>query len=89
MKPNGDISVEWAKLLLLFGKKYCFTEKLRFLIDNLFGKAFLKIESYKLNNATVCETPMLNIFKLLKKVFSSVTVHRNPSFHNFHGISMF
>ena len=28
------------RLFLLFGKKYCFTEKLNFLIDNLFRNVF-------------------------------------------------
>ena len=29
------------------------------------------------------------VFKLLEKVFSSLTVYRKPSFHNFHFILMF
>ena len=32
---------------------------------------------------------MLNIFKLLKKICSSLAVHRKPGFHNFRVISMF
>ena len=73
----------------MFEKKYFFTEKLSFPIDKLFGNVFLNCKSYMLDNATVCETPMLNIFILLEKVFSSLKVHRKPSFPNFHVISMF
>ena len=45
------------RFFLLFGKKYCFIQKLRFLIDRLFGNFF--------------QTPMLkNVFQLLEKVCS-------------------
>ena len=41
---------------------------------------FADFKSYMFNSATVCETPMLKIFKLLEKVFSIQTVHRKSSF---------
>ena len=44
-----------------------------------FSEMFFKLQGYRLNNATVCETPILKIFKLLEKAFSSLTIHRKFS----------
>ena len=57
------------------GKKYYFTQKLSFLINILFKNVFQAlgvITLYKLNNATVCETPMIKSISSLEKVFSSL-----------------
>ena len=40
MKPNGNISMEWAKLFSFVWEKVQFTENLSFFIDNLFGNVF-------------------------------------------------
>ena len=89
MKLYGNISIEWAKVLYFVWEKALFYRELSFLIDSLLGNVFLNFKNHKLNNATVCETPMLNISKLPEKVISSLTVHRKPSLHNFHVISVF
>ena len=47
------------RFFLLFGKKYFFIQNLSFLINNVFWKRFSSFKSYRLNNAVVCETPML------------------------------
>ena len=88
MKPNGNISMEWAKVLAFLWEKVLFWREVKFSYWSPFRKRFLNFKSYKLNNSTVCKTLMLNVFILLEKVFSSLTVHRKPSFHDFHVISM-
>ena len=91
MKPNGNISTEWAVVLSFVWEKELFhREVIYFLINNLFWKRFSILKSNRLNNATACEIPMpKKVFKLLEKVFSSLSVHRKTSFHNSHVISMF
>ena len=40
MKPNGNISMEWAKVLSFVWEKVLFYREVKFLIDNLFGNFF-------------------------------------------------
>ena len=47
------------KFSLLYGKKYFLIQKSSFRINNLFKGVFSNFKSYRLNNTTVCETPML------------------------------
>ena len=37
MKPNRNISMEWAKVLSFVWEKVLFYREVKFLIDNLFG----------------------------------------------------
>ena len=90
---NGNISTEWAKVLSFVWEKVLFYRKvIFFLINNLFQNVFqtwriislIMLLSYCMWN---CDTK--KVFKLLEKVFSSLTVHRKPSFHNFRVIFIF
>ena len=82
MKPNGNISTECAKVLSFVWEKELFhREVICFLINNLFRNVF--------QTSRVIGLTMLLYVKLLEKVFSSLTVHRKPSFHNFRIISIF
>ena len=59
MKPNGNISTEWAEVLSFIWETELFhREVICFLINNLYWKRFSNFESNRLNNTTVCETPM-------------------------------
>ena len=59
MKPNGNISTEWAEALSFVWEKELFhREVICFLINNLFWKHFSIFKSNRLSNTTVCETPM-------------------------------
>ena len=79
MKPNGSISTEWmGEGFLLFGKNYYFTEKLCFLVNNLFEKVFQI--SKVIGLITLLSNCMRNsdakkVFILFEKVFSSMSVH--------------
>ena len=69
MKPNGNISTEWVEVLSFVLEKELFhREVICFLNNNLFWKRFSIFKSNRLNNATVCETPMskkyLNSWKI-------------------------
>ena len=60
MRPNGNISTEWAKVLSFVWEKVLFIQKSGCLINNLFGNVFQSLRDiYRLNNATVSKTPML------------------------------
>ena len=62
MKPNGNISTEWAKVLSFVWEKELFhREVICFLINNLFWKRFSKFKSNKLNNAAVWNLKLLRI----------------------------
>ena len=74
----GNSSMEWAKVLSFVWEKVLLYREVKLLIT--FSETFFKLfKSYRFNNATVCETPILKIFKLLEKVFFSLTVHRKFS----------
>ena len=70
MKANGNIGTQWAKVLLLFRKKHYFTHFLTF------WNYFSNFRRNRLNNATLCESPMLkNYFNSKKNEFSSMKFH--------------
>ena len=93
MKPNWNISTEWAKVLSFVWEKVLFyREIICFLFNNLFWNVF---QTSKIMGLIMLlpncmwNSDAKKVFKLLEKVFSSLTVHRKPSFHNFCVISMF
>ena len=89
MKPNGNISTEWAKVLSFVWEKVLFyREVICFLINNLFGNAFQTSRVIDLITL-LSDSDVKKVFKLLEKVFSCLTVYRTPSFHNFRVTSMF
>ena len=53
MKPNGNISTEWAKVLSIVYEKLLFIEKLYGFSLITFGNVFQTFKSNSLNNATV------------------------------------
>ena len=69
--------MEWTKVLSFVWENVLFYREVKLLLT--FSEKFFKLQGYRLNNATVCETLILKIFKLLEKVFSSLTIHRNFS----------
>ena len=79
MKPNGNISTEWAKVLSFVWEKVLFyREVMCFLINNLFGNVFQT--SRVMDLITLLFNRMWNsdakkVSKLFEKVFSSLTVH--------------
>ena len=93
MKPNGNISTELAKVLSFVWEKLLFyREVICFVINNVLGNVFQT--SRVIGLITILSNCMWSsdakkVFKLLEKVFSSLTAHRKPSFHNFRIISMF
>ena len=87
MKPNGNISTEWANVLSFAWEKLLFYMFYisYFLINNLFENVFQT--SRVIGLITLLSNCMWNsdakkVFKLLEKVFSSLSVH-------FRVISMF
>ena len=93
MKPNGNISTEWAKVASFVWEKVSFYREVTcFLINNLFGNVFqtsrVKGLITLLSNC-MWSSDAKKVFKLLKKVFSSLTVHRKPRFQNFCFITRF
>ena len=85
MKPNGNISTEWAKVLSFIWEKVLFYREVICFINTLFGNVFQT--SRVIGLITLLSKCMWNcnakkVFKLLEKVFSSLTVHRKPSFHD-------
>ena len=86
MKPNGNISTEWAKVLSFVWEKLVFyREVIFFLINNLFENFFQT--SRVIGLITLLSNCMWNpdakkVFKLLEKIFSSLSVQ-------FRVISMF
>ena len=93
MKPNGNISTEWVKVLSFVWEKVLFyREVICFLINNLFEKVFQTsrvIDLITLLSDCMWISDTKKVFKLLEKVFSSLTAHRKPRFHNYRVISMF
>ena len=71
------MSMEWTKVLSFVWENVLFYREVKLLLT--FSEKFFKLQGYRLNNATVYETPILKIFKLLEKAFSSLTIHRNFS----------
>ena len=67
------------------GKVLFYKEVIYFLINNLFRHVL------QTSRATGLLTLLYTkkVFKLMEKVFSSLTVHRTSSFHNFRFILMF
>ena len=59
MKPTGNISTEWAEVLSFIWETEPFHREVICFLINLFWKRFSNFKSNRLNNATVCETPML------------------------------
>ena len=78
MKPNGNISTEWAKVLSFILEKLLFYRQVMcFLINNLFRNVFQI--SRVIGLITILSNCMWNsdtrkVFKLLEKVFSSLSV---------------
>ena len=59
MKPNGNISTQWAKVLYFVWQKVLFHIEIKvFLLQQPFRKRFSNSRSNRFSNATVCETPM-------------------------------
>ena len=85
-KPNENISTEWANVLSIIHEKLLFyREVICFLINNFFENVFQT--SRVIGLITLVSNCMWNsdakkVFKLLEKVFSSLSVH-------FRVISMF
>ena len=91
MKSIGNISTEWAIVLyFVLEKALCYTQVKVFLFNNLFGNVFSNFQSNSLNNATVCETPMLKkYFNFWKKVFSSLKTRFSKCPRYFHVLAYF
>ena len=85
MKPNRNIKTEWAKVLSFVWEEVLFyREVICFLINHLFGNAFQTsraIDLITLQSNCMWNSDAKKVFKLLGKVFSSLIVHRKPSFH--------
>ena len=92
MKPNGNISTEWAKVLSFVWESVLFyREVICFLINNLFRNVFqtsIVIGLITLLSDCIWNSNAKKVSKLSEKVFSSLTVHIKPSFHDFCVISM-
>ena len=93
MKANGNTSMEWPKVLSFVWEKVLFyREVICFIINNLFEKVFQTsrvIDLITLLSDCMWISDTKKVFKLLEKVFSSLTAHRKPRFHNYRVISMF
>ena len=89
MKPNGNISMEWPKVLSFVWEKVLFhREVICFLINNLFWNVFQisrVIDLIALLSDCMWNSDAKKVFKLLEKVISSLTVHsiENQVFKNF------
>ena len=59
MKHKGNISTEWAKVLSFVWEKQLFHREVICFLINYFS---YNSKSNRLNNATVCETPMLKMY---------------------------
>ena len=76
---NWNISTEWAKILsFVLEKVLCYRGVTYFLINNLFGNTFQASRVINLLTSLY-----MKLFKLLEKVFPSLTVHEKPIFHKF------
>ena len=79
MKPNGNISTEWAKVLSFVWEKLLFyREVICFLINNLFENVFQTsrvIGLIMLLSNCMWNSDVKKVFKLLEKVFSSLSGH--------------
>ena len=73
-KLMGNISMEWAKVPSFVWEKVLFYREVKLLIT--FSGTFSSFKSYMLNNAAARENLILKIFKLMEKVFYSLTIHR-------------
>ena len=69
--------MERTKVLSFVWENVLFYKEVKLFLT--FSEMLFKLQGYRLNNATVCETPILKIFKLLEKAFSSLTIHRKFS----------
>ena len=83
----------FAKVLSFVWEKLLFHREVTcFLINNLFGKVFQTsrvIGLITLLSKFMWNSNVKKVFKLWEKVFSSLKVHRKPSFHNSLVISIF
>ena len=68
MKPNGNISTEWAKVFFFVWEKELFRREIICFLIN-FLETFSNFKSNRLNNATVYETPMLKKYLNSRKSY--------------------